>query len=107
MKIIRKCRYCGKEFEVDSKSRRLLCSPECVKARDKQCRKLKDEGNGVRIGVNARIADKINVLKKYGYDVDISKIAKVQYEVCMQAGIYIPDEFIEDVIVIDSIVKNE
>ena len=31
---------------------------------------------------------------------DIRSIAKVQYTICMQAGIYIPDEFIEDVAVI-------
>lgn len=30
---------------------------------------------------------------------DISSIAKVQYAVCVQAGIYIPDEFIRDVAV--------
>lgn len=29
----------------------------------------------------------------------IENIAKMQYTVCMQAGIYIPDEFIEDVAV--------
>ena len=29
----------------------------------------------------------------------IESIAKVQYTICMQAGIYIPDEFIEDVAV--------
>lgn len=31
---------------------------------------------------------------------DIQSIAKVQYTICMQAGIYIPEEFIEDVAVI-------
>lgn len=30
---------------------------------------------------------------------DISSIAKVQYAICVQAGIYIPDEFIRDVAV--------
>lgn len=30
---------------------------------------------------------------------DIQNIAKVQYAVCVQAGIYIPDEFIRDVAV--------
>ncbi len=33
--------------------------------------------------------------------------AKVQYTICMQAGIYIPDEFIEDVAVALSIEKGE
>lgn len=31
---------------------------------------------------------------------DIRSIAKVQYSICTQAGIYIPDEFIEDVAVV-------
>lgn len=37
----------------------------------------------------------------------IESIAKVQYTICMQAGIYIPDEFIEDVAVALSIEKGE
>ena len=39
---------------------------------------------------------------------DISSIAKVQYAVCVQAGIYIPDEFIRDVAVtLDMPIENE
>lgn len=38
---------------------------------------------------------------------DITSIAKVQYAVCAQAGIYIPDEFIRDVAVtLDMPIKN-
>jgi hypothetical protein len=38
---------------------------------------------------------------------DIASIAKVQYAVCAQAGIYIPDEFIRDVAVtLDMPIKN-
>lgn len=36
----------------------------------------------------------------------IQSIAKVQYTVCMQAGIYIPDEFIEDVAVALSVLDG-
>lgn len=36
----------------------------------------------------------------------IRAIAKVQYAVCMQAGIYIPDEFITDVLVAANIEKE-
>lgn len=36
----------------------------------------------------------------------ISAIAKVQYAVCMQAGIYIPDEFLTDVLVANEIVEG-
>ena len=39
---------------------------------------------------------------------DISSIAKVQYAICVQAGIYIPDEFIRDVAVtLDMPIKKE
>lgn len=39
---------------------------------------------------------------------DIASIAKVQYAVCVQAGIYIPDEFIRDVAVtLDMEINNE
>lgn len=39
---------------------------------------------------------------------DITNIAKVQYAVCIQAGIYIPDEFIQDVAVaMDVLVDKE
>lgn len=37
----------------------------------------------------------------------IESIAKVQYTICMQAGIYIPDEFIEDVAVALNIEEGE
>lgn len=37
----------------------------------------------------------------------IQSIAKVQYTICMQAGIYIPDEFIEDVAVALEIMEEE
>lgn len=37
----------------------------------------------------------------------IESIAKVQYTICMQAGIYIPDEFVEDIAVALSIEKGE
>ena len=38
-----------------------------------------------------------NTMKMQG--ADIRSIAKVQYAICKQAGIYISDEFIEDVAV--------
>ena len=37
----------------------------------------------------------------------IQSIAKVQYTICMQAGIYIPDEFIEDVAVALSVMEDK
>lgn len=39
---------------------------------------------------------------------DITSIAKVQYAVCVQAGIYIPEEFVRDVAVtLDMPIGNE
>ena len=37
----------------------------------------------------------------------IQSIAKVQYTICMQEGIYIPDEFIEDVAVALSVMEDK
>lgn len=37
----------------------------------------------------------------------IHTIAKVQYAVCMQAGIYIPDEFLTDVLVAADILEGD
>lgn len=38
---------------------------------------------------------------------DITNIAKVQYAVCIQAGIYIPDEFVQDVAVAMDILEDK
>lgn len=38
---------------------------------------------------------------------DITSIAKVQYAVCVQAGIYIPDEFLQDVAVAMDILEDK
>lgn len=43
-------------------------------------------------------------MEKQGFSIE--SIAKVQYTICMQTGIYIPDEFIEDVAVALSIVEK-
>lgn len=46
-----------------------------------------------------------NTMEKQG--ASIQSIAKVQYTICMQAGIYIPDEFIEDVAVALSVMEDK
>lgn len=38
---------------------------------------------------------------------DITNIAKVQYAVCIQAGIYIPDEFVQDVAVAMDVLEDK
>lgn len=54
------------------------------------------------IGSHGGVANLLKVLTKTmeKQGADIQSIAKVQYEICKQAGIYIPDEFIEDVAVV-------
>lgn len=47
------------------------------------------------------VANLLKVLTKTMHDqgASIYTVAKVQYAICMQAGIYIPDEFLTDVLV--------
>lgn len=47
------------------------------------------------------VANLLKVLTKtmYARGTSIHTVAKVQYAVCLQAGIYIPDEFLTDVLV--------
>lgn len=57
--------------------------------------------NGKRPNSHGGVANLLKTLTKTmeKQGASIQSIAKVQYTVCMQAGIYIPDEFIEDVAV--------
>lgn len=57
--------------------------------------------NGKRPNSHGGVANLLKVLTKTmeRQGASIESIAKVQYVICMQAGIYIPDEFIEDVAV--------
>lgn len=57
--------------------------------------------SGKRPNSHGGIANLLKTLTKTmeKQGASIETIAKVQYTVCMQAGIYIPDEFIEDVAV--------
>lgn len=77
---------------------------------------MKTDIQGIR-GLSARktpqshggVANLLKVLTKTmeKQGSDIASIAKVQYAVCVQAGIYIPDEFIRDVAVtLDMPIKN-
>lgn len=54
------------------------------------------------------VANLLRVLTKtmYTRGTSIHTIAKVQYAVCMQAGIYIPDEFLTDVLVAADILQG-
>lgn len=57
--------------------------------------------NGKRPNSHGGVANLLKVLTKTmeKQGASIENIAKVQYTICMQAGIYIPEEFIEDVAV--------
>ena len=64
--------------------------------------------NGKRPLSHGGVANLLKVLTKTmeKQGSGIESIAKVQYTICMQAGIYIPDEFIEDIAVALSIVEK-
>lgn len=57
--------------------------------------------NGKRPNSHGGVANLLKTLTKTmeKQGASIESIAKVQYTICIQAGIYIPDEFIEDVAV--------
>lgn len=64
--------------------------------------------NGKRPNSHGGVANLLKTLTKTmeKQGASIQSIAKVQYTICMQAGIYIPDEFIEDVAVALSIMDG-
>lgn len=64
--------------------------------------------NGKRPNSHGGVANLLKTLTKTmeKQGASIQSIAKVQYTVCMQAGIYIPDEFIEDVAVALSVLDG-
>ena len=64
--------------------------------------------NGKRPNSHGGVANLLKTLTKTmeKQGASIQSIAKVQYMVCMQAGIYIPDEFIEDVAVALSVLDG-
>ena len=57
--------------------------------------------NGKRPNSHGGVANLLKTLTKTmeKQGADIANVARVQYEICMRAGIYIPDEFLEDVAV--------
>ena len=65
--------------------------------------------NGKRPNSHGGVANLLKTLTKTmeKQGASIQSIAKVQYMVCMQAGIYIPDEFIEDVAVALKIIDEK
>lgn len=54
------------------------------------------------------VANLLKVLTKtmYGQGNSVYTIAKVQYTICMQAGIYIPEEFLTDILVANEVMED-
>ena len=65
--------------------------------------------NGKRPNSHGGVANLLKTLTKTmeNQGASIQSIAKVQYTICMQAGIYIPDEFIEDVSIALSVMNEK
>ena len=82
-----------KRKELRAKMKDNMITKECNIALTK-----KGKTTGTHGGVANLLKTLTKTMEKQG--ADIRSIAKVQYTICMQAGIYIPDEFIEDVAVI-------
>ena len=82
-----------KRKELRTKMKDNMITKECNIALTK-----KGKTTGTHGGVANLLKTLTKTMEKQG--ADIRSIAKVQYTICMQAGIYIPDEFIEDVAVI-------
>ena len=63
---------------------------------------------GKRPQSHGGVANLLKVLTKTMHEQgnSIYTIAMVQYQVCMQAGIYIPDEFLTDILVAGDMVKD-
>lgn len=74
-----------------------------------QARNIKLAATGKNPQSHGGVANLLKVLTKTMHDqgTSIYTIAKVQYAVCMQAGIYIPDEFLTDVLVAHDIVSGD
>lgn len=66
---------------------------------DTDIQKWKDACAATKPQSHGGVANLLKVLTKTmeKQGADIANIAKVQYAVCVQAGIYIPDEFVRDV----------
>lgn len=68
---------------------------------DTDIQKWKEACSATKPQSHGGVANLLKVLTKTmeKQGADIANIAKVQYAVCVQAGIYIPDEFVRDVAV--------
>jgi hypothetical protein len=87
----------------DNKRRKIQMEFNVVEAKKAMLEKGKRPNS--HGGVANLLKTLTKTMEKQG--ASIQTIAKVQYTICMQAGIYIPDEFIEDVAVALNIIGEE
>jgi hypothetical protein len=73
-----------------------------------QKRKAELAQNGEKPQSYGGVANLLKVLSKTSVEQgsSVQTIAKVQYTVCMQAGIFIPDEFLTDVMTATDIMED-
>lgn len=95
------------EFESYFRERKSLFMEKTNEIIEKMPKQLTKDGR-IRTNSHGGVANLLKVLTKTMHEQgsSIKTIAKVQYAVCTQAGIYIPDEFITDVLVAADINPN-
>ena len=92
--------YLWNEFEVYFDDRRRLFMQKTDELIAQIPKQLTQSGK-IRTNSHGGVANLLKVLTKTMHEQgsSIRTIAKVQYAICTQAGIYVPDEFITDVLV--------
>lgn len=87
-------------FESYFRERKILFMEKTNEIIEKMPKQLTKDGR-IRTNSHGGVANLLKVLTKTMHEQgsSIRTIAKVQYAVCTQAGIYIPEEFITDVLV--------
>ena len=94
------------DFKTYFKNRRTMFMERTEQALSEQKDELAKRGKTPQS--HGGVANLLKVLTKTMHDQGstILTIAKVQYAVCIQAGIYIPEEFLTDVLVAQEIVEE-
>lgn len=94
------------DFKIYFKNRRTMFMERTEQALSERKKELAKSGKTPQS--HGGVANLLKVLTKTMHDQGstILTIAKVQYAVCIQAGIYIPEEFLTDVLVAQEIVEE-
>lgn len=94
------------DFKIYFKNRRTMFMERTEQALSERKNELAKSGKTPQS--HGGVANLLKVLTKTMHDQGstILTIAKVQYAVCIQAGIYIPEEFLTDVLVAQEIMED-